>query len=552
MRNAPLTAPVGTILRIWRPYRARLIAGGLLSLAALACGYVLMGSAGGRVAGLAVGVTAGYLVIRLAGLGRIILRYGERLFAHDAMFRALAAVRVWFYRKLASGAAAGLGFRHAGDLLTRLVSDIEVLDGLYLRIALPLAGVVLSVPVLVWVGCQVSPGLGCALGVLSLIAAVGLPLIAMRIGRQTAGSVSSAEARLRSGALDLATGLREARAFGAEALLVSRITSAEEALYNAQTAQAGKLAAAGLGVALCGQMALFLVILSISRNVDGGAHFVSGLAALLVTLTAFESFRGLVRGGFLFAQTTHAAGRVVEVADQPLPVSEGVAMPPSNSSDIVFEHVRFAWAADRAPVFADLSLRIRAGERVALIGASGAGKSSLAALLLKVAAPQAGHITMGGMDLAEINTEALRARFGWLSQATHLFDDTIRQNLLLVRPEASDEMLWRALDDAEIGDVVRGLPDGLDSWVGEGGMRLSGGQGRRIALARTLLTEAPFLILDEPANGLDAETEQAFLRTLNRSTKGRGVILIAHHLAGVEALDRVLRLQDGRIESVAI
>jgi ATP-binding cassette subfamily C protein CydC len=195
--------------------------------------------------------------------------------------------------------------------------------------------------------------------------------------------------------------------------------------------------------------------------------------------------------------------------------------------------------------------RVPQGARVALLGPSGAGKSTLAALALKVAAPQAGRILLGGVDIADLAAADVRARIGWLSQATHLFDDTIRANLLLTRPEADEAALWGALDAAQIGDLVRALPDGLDTWVGEGGAKFSGGQGRRLALARALLSDAPVLILDEPCAGLDGETERAFLATLNEVAAGRSIVLITHRLVGVERLDRIWRLSGGKALAAA-
>ena len=188
---------------------------------------------------------------------------------------------------------------------------------------------------------------------------------------------------------------------------------------------------------------------------------------------------------------------------------------------------------------------------MAILGPSGSGKSTLAALLLKVAAPQSGCVRLGGADIATLPSAGVRARIGWLAQATHLFDDTIRANLLLGRPDADEAALWRALDAAEIGDFVRALPDRLDTWLGEGGARASGGQGRRIALARTLLADAPILVLDEPCAGLDMATERAFLMTLNALPPGRTVVLIAHRLAGVERLDRIWRLSAGHAIAAA-
>jgi ATP-binding cassette subfamily C protein CydC len=202
-------------------------------------------------------------------------------------------------------------------------------------------------------------------------------------------------------------------------------------------------------------------------------------------------------------------------------------------------------------VFDGLTLDIPQGARVALLGPSGAGKSTLAALALKVVAPRSGRILLGGVDIATLPADKVRARIGWLGQATHLFDDTIRSNLLLALPDADEAALWGALDAARIGDVVRGLPDGLDTWVGEGGARFSGGQGRRLALARALLSPAPILILDEPCVGLDAETERAFLETLNETAPGRTIILITHRLTGVERLDRIFRLSAGKAVAAA-
>jgi ATP-binding cassette subfamily C protein CydC len=216
-----------------------------------------------------------------------------------------------------------------------------------------------------------------------------------------------------------------------------------------------------------------------------------------------------------------------------------------------FEGVEFRWQPDRPPVFDSLTLEVPQGARVALLGPSGAGKSTLAALALKVVAPRSGQIRLGGIDIATLPAALVRARIGWLGQTTHLFDDSIRANLLLARPDADEAALWAALDAARIGDVVRALPDRLDTWVGEGGTRFSGGQGRRLALARALLSPAPVLILDEPCAGLDAETERAFLETLNETAAGRTVILITHRLTGVERLDRIFRLSGGKVVAAA-
>ncbi|MBR0643863.1 ATP-binding cassette domain-containing protein, partial [Plastoroseomonas hellenica] len=251
--------------------------------------------------------------------------------------------------------------------------------------------------------------------------------------------------------------------------------------------------------------------------------------------------------GAALAAAGAAARRLFEAADTPVPVPDPAipaAMPAGHALRI--EGLRFAWAPDRPPVFDGLELDLPEGGRIALLGPSGSGKSTLAALMLKLAAPEAGRITLGGVDIAGLPAAALRSRIACLTQDARLFDDSIAANLRLAAPEADDAALWQALDCARVGDLVRTLPEGLETRVGEAGARFSGGQARRLALARALLSPAPVLILDEPAAGLDAATERAFLETLDSATAGRSVILIAHRLMGMERPTRILRLVGGR------
>jgi ATP-binding cassette, subfamily C, bacterial CydC len=284
----------------------------------------------------------------------------------------------------------------------------------------------------------------------------------------------------------------------------------------------------------------------------GSADRLGAVASVLLAVAAFEAVGGLPRAGALAGHAAASARRVLEAAEAPPPVADPRAPAPAPADvTLRFEGVHFRWQADHPPVFDGLTLEVPRGARVAVLGPSGSGKSTLAALALKLAAPQVGRVLLGGTDIALLAAGEVRRQVGWLAQATHLFDDTIRQNLRVARPEANDAELWAALEAARIAEMVQGLPDGLDSWVGEGGARFSGGEGRRLALARALLSPAPVLILDEPCAGLDAETERAFLSTLNEVAEGRTVILIAHRLSGVERLDRIWRLSGGRAVAAA-
>ncbi|MBS1101981.1 thiol reductant ABC exporter subunit CydC [Gluconobacter sp. Dm-62] len=538
------------ILQVWRPQYTRLITGMVIAELAVCAGLALMGQAGGRIAGAAVGTGAAYLLLRLSGVAQIVLRYFERLYTHDAMFRALADLRVWFYRKLAGGAAAGLGFQRSGDLLTRLVSDVQTLDNLYLRTLVPLVSALLTLPVATFVWMRAGTEAGLLTGALFAVLAFILPLMGARLSRRFGPDILRAESELRIAALDLTSGLREARAFGAEDVLAAAVTERQETLFQAQRRQqtrmalmqgfAGLIAKGGIAVILCATAGILFP----------QAPAIAGITALFVAITALEGVTGLARAGLLSGQVSHAAQRIVEIADRTPPAPEGNAPLPVGR-DLRLENVTFRWTPDRAPVFQNLNLTLRQGERAALIGPSGAGKSSLAALILKAASPEQGRILLGNTDITMLRDSDLRSQIAWLSQASHLFDDTVRGNLLLGRTDVSDAALWAALEQARIADVVRDLPDELDTWIGEGGSKLSGGQGRRIALARVLLSNAPILVLDEPATGLDADTERAFLETLNNATEGRSVLLIAHRLTGVEKLDRIWRLEDGQVISSA-
>lgn len=538
------------ILGLWRGRAAWLVIGAVVALASALSGAVLLALAGAHLAVMLMGggVAAGALLMAL-GPVRVVLRYMERLVTHNATFRALADLRVWFFDRLAQRSAGGLGMERSGDLAARLVNDVETLDGLYLRILVPLGVAVLlfAVLALVLVGFgDTEWPLGLAACALFAAAAFVVPALAARAAAKTGAEQSLAVAGLRIAVLDALSGLREVKAFAAEERMLSLVRTRDAAAAIAQARLARRSSVAQAAGFLCGQAALAVMLLG------AGARpvFVAGAVFLLVG--AFEAASGLPRAGALAAACAAAARRVLGASKTAILLADPAqpaALPKGTS--LKLEGIRFRWAPDRAELFDSLSMDIPQGTRVAILGPSGSGKSTLAALLLRVVAPSAGRVLIDGMDIATLSAADLRSRFTWLSQSSHLFDDTIRANLLLGRPGADDTALWQALDEAEIGDFVRSLPDGLDTWLGEGGARVSGGQGRRIALARALLSPAPILVLDEPGAGLDAQTERALLQTLNGLKPGRTLLLICHRLTGVEKLDRIWRLSGGHAVAAA-
>jgi ATP-binding cassette subfamily C protein CydC len=539
--------PLLRILVLWRNRAPGLFAGVVIAAMTAASGMALMALSGSAVAAVLTGVAlSAPLWLRVVGPARVVLRYLERLVSHGATFRAIADLRVWFFRGFAARSAGGLGFRPAGDLISRLVNDIEALDGLYLRILLPAAAALFVVPATALLTGREAVWVGAVVAVLFTLAAFMLPVLVARDAMRTGVGLAEAAGGLRIAALDTLTGLREVRAFGAETRMRQAIAEREATLVGRQRQAAHHIAWASAAGLLCGQFAI--VALLATR----GAPPALEVACVFIVIAAFESIALLPRAGVSAGTAAAAAQRVLDVAEGDPPMLEPVHPKPMPAgSALRFNGVKFRWS-DNAPLVLDgLSLEIPAGAHVALLGPSGAGKSTLAALALKVVAPQAGCVSLGGTDIADLASSDLRHRIGWLGQTTHIFDDSIRNNLKLGRPDATESQLWRSLDEAAIGDWVRALPEQLDTWLGEGGARVSGGQGRRIALARALLSTAPVLILDEPCAGLDAETERAFFATLNTASEGRTVLLIAHRLTGAEKLDRIWRLSNGKAIAAA-
>lgn len=540
-------SPVRKILSLWAMRPGYLLFGAALAVAALLAGVALMRNAGLYTAASVLGgVLVVPVVLQLAGVARVGLRYGERLVTHDAMFRALGRVRVWFFKGLAQSAAGGLGMRRAGDALARLVNDVEALDGLYLRIMVPGLGALLLVPVLAVVLWRENAA---SLLVLPLYAVVALilPRKAERLARETAQNAAAAMAGLRNAALDALSGLREVKIFAAEGRMLAAVQAREAEVLAAQRELAGQLSVLNMTGFMAAQAGILLAVV-----IGFVSAPVAAVVAVFVLTVGFEAVSAMPRAGVLLGQARVAASRVVQAAQRqpavPDPLNP-VAMPAGFA--VNFEHVSFRYAADLPYVFENLSLQLPAGTRTAILGPSGAGKSTLAGLLLKLVAPVAGKIRLGAADIAALPAEALRGKIAYLSQNTHLFSDTIRNNLTLGDTSLDDARLWEALDAAQMAETIRALPEGLNSWLGEGGNTLSGGQGRRLALARTLLSAAPILILDEPCAGLDLETETAFFETLNRAVAGRTLLLIAHRLTGAEALDRIYRFAGGRLVAAA-
>ncbi len=547
--NSDARSAFKKILDVWHTRLPSLILGVVFSLIALILGLALMSLAGSKVALTAIGVAiTSSLFLKIIGSFRLIIRYVERLYTHNAMFHALTDLRIWFFHKLAKESAVGLGFRHSGDILSRLVSDIETLDGLYLRLILPFTGSILTFFILVSIISYFNIVLSFLIAICYIIAAFICPCCAGYLTRKRGKKLIQGMALLRITILDFIHGLREIRAFGAEQRIASLINKNEVNLFNDQAYQVKEVALIGVISFFFGQIAIIFVLMAGLNIGFHGLNALHTVFCLFLTLTAFELVVPLTRAGGLAGQIANAAIRVINVNNEKtLILKRDEQEKAPKYGDIQFKDISFRWNDSQPWLYQNLNLIIQQNKKIAIIGPSGTGKSTLAALLLKVVYPQKGMITLADKNLNQLTDDSVRKRIAWLSQNTHLFDDTIRQNLLLGDPKATDDELWQALSEASVANVVREMPDGLDTWLGEGGVKVSGGQGRRIALARTLLFKAPILLLDEPTTGLDADTEADFFQTLNKITIHRTVILIVHCLTGIEQIDEIWHLSKGKL-----
>ncbi|RNE92532.1 thiol reductant ABC exporter subunit CydC [Marichromatium sp. AB32] len=547
------------LLRLWRlfrPYRAWMLLGTLAAVLTLLANVTLMAASGWFIAAMAsagaAGVAMNYFapaaLIRGSAMVRTAGRYGERLVNHEATFRLIASLRVWFYRHLEPLAPARLQQYHSGDILSRIRADIDALDNLYVRVLVPVVVALISVTLFVVFLALHDPALALLGLVFLLLAGVGLPWWAELRGRAPGQRLAEQEGALRAAVIDGVQGMAELTVYGATERQAQRIEGLSEQLIADQARINSDQGLTQAAIGLCANLNLWLLLWLAIPLVRAGELPPPELAMLaLFTLASFEAVAPLPHAFQLLGRSLAAARRLFAIVDTVPAIREPDGPSPRlEQFDIVFEGVGFSYPDAERAALADIDLRVPEGTRAAVVGATGSGKSTLFNLLLRFWSTDCGNIRVGGHDIRDIDSETLRRQIAVVSQHTHLFDATIRENLLVARPGATQTELEQACRVAQIHDFIAGLPEGYDTWVGETGVRLSGGQGRRIAVARALLKDAPILLLDEPTEGLDAGTERSLMAALDRLMQGRTVLLITHRPAGLDWVDQILVLDQGR------
>ncbi|MYR71271.1 MULTISPECIES: thiol reductant ABC exporter subunit CydD [unclassified Streptomyces] len=495
---------------------------------------------------LMVAVTA----TRAFGLGRAVFRYAERLVSHDAVLRTLAELRVAVYRGLERVAPAGLRTARRGDLLTRLVSDVDALQDYWLRWLLP-AGTALLVGVgAVGFTGWLLPEAGAVLAAGLLLAGVGVPLVSGAAARHAERRLAPARSLLAVRVADLLGGTAELTVAGALPRRKREVRAADADLTAiASRAATATAVGAGLSALLCGLTVVAAALAALPAVRDGRLAGVALAVVVLTPLAAFEAVNGLPLAVQFRRRIGRSAERVYEVLDAPLPVREPAdpAEPPASPFPLVLRDLSARYGGADRDALDSVGLTLVPGRRVAVVGPSGSGKTTLAQVLLRFLDAREGSYSLGGVEASALDGDTVRTFVGLCAQDAHVFDSSIRENLRLARTGATDDELCDALARARLLDWVRSLPDGIDTLVGEHGARLSGGQRQRLALARALLADFPVLVLDEPAEHLDLATADALTADLLDATRGRTTLLITHRLAGLDAVDEVLVLDEGRI-----
>ncbi|MGW8848304.1 thiol reductant ABC exporter subunit CydD [Streptomyces xiamenensis] len=550
--------PLAWVRRTGAGWRGRLVLGALFGALALGSATGLMAVSGWLISRASEQPPILYLMVavtatRAFGIGRAVFRYTERLISHDAVLRILAGLRVSVYRRLERLAPAGLRTTRRGDLLSRVVSDVDALQDYFLRWLLPAVAAgtvsVAAVAFTTWL----LPLAGAILAAGLLLAGVAVPALSAALARRADRRLAPARGELSTRTVDLLTGTAELTVAGALPAQLGAVREADSRLTRIAARSAAVTGLAGGLLALTTGLTVTAAAWAGVPAVTGGDLNGVWLATVvLIPLAAFEAVLGLPLAVQHRQRARRAAERIREVLDAPAPVREPArpAAAPATPFPVRLRGLtaRYPGAAPGTPPALDgLDLDLTPGHRIAVVGHSGAGKTTLAQVLLRFLDPtDPGGYTLHGTPAAALDGDTVRRHIGLCAQDAHLFDSTLRENLRLAAPTADDEALRAALAAARLLEWVDALPEGLDTEVGEHGARLSGGQRQRLALARALLADFPVLILDEPAEHLDLPTADALTQDLLAATEGRTTVLITHRLAGLDAVDEVLVLAAGR------
>lgn len=488
---------------------------------------------------------------RLFGISRAVFRYLERLASHSLTFRILARLRVWFYQAIEPLAPARLTSARSGDLLSRVIADVETLDNIFVRVlAPPLTAVVIVLGMAVFMG-SFALSLGFVITLFLLSVGIGLTAFSLLLNRRLGRRLVEERAALRADLVDAVQGLPDLIAFGQEKTFLERIKASGRQFSAIQTHMARLNGLqSGLNSLLTGLGVWVILFLAIPLVSSGKIEGVYLAVIVLGSMASFEAVQNLPQAAQLLEANIQSARRLFEIADQPPLVTDPAQpLPQPTSADLRVENLSFAYPdgerGSDSLVLQNISFALPPGKKLALVGPSGAGKSTLANLLMRFW--DAEGILLAGQDIRAYKQVDVRRMFSLVSQNTYLFNASLRENLLLARPWAAQDDIEAACRAAQLHDFILSLPNGYETLVGERGVELSGGERQRVAIARALLKNTPIFIFDEPTANLDAVTERKLVETLQSVMENHSVLWITHRLVGLEAMDEILVLENGKI-----
>lgn len=539
------------LLRLARPWRFRMAMGVLLSVIVIISNVALLALSGWFITSMALAGVGSLALefftpaaaIRGLAVLRTFARYLERLVTHDATLRLLSVLRVWFYQQVAPLAPARLQDFREGDVLTRFRSDIDSLDNFYLRILTPAISGLISAIIILAGLYWFSPTVALIDAVVLILAGVIVPCIVASLTKTSGNKIAVGRSAVQAASTDLMRGLGELQVVGAVSHQTDHLRQLSQQLIGAQRQQAWMSASGGAICALMGQLGLFIAFVLLFAPGQAGGLTPSEIVMLLFTvLASTEAVAGLPAAFAALGTTREAARRLFSMTE----LTPAIALPETSSlpesSELTFASVTMRYTPEAPRVLDQLSFTVPVGHCLAVLGPSGAGKTTILNLVQGFWDTTEGEVLIGGHPVKSLSEETLRQMISVVSQKTYLFNASIRDNLRLVSPDADDDALWDALTRAALADEIRRFPQGLDAMAGELGVRLSGGQARRMGIARAYLSDAPILLLDEPTEGLDAVNTELVLNSLKELIKGKTTLLVTHQIQPLSLADSRLLL----------
>ena len=547
-------------LKLFKPYTMWLVSGIILSLITSMAAITLLSLSGwfitaSAMAGL-LSIDGNVLAfnfmlpaaqIRALAIMRTLGRYAERLVTHEATFRVLAQIRSWFFQQLIPLVPGRLALMRSGDLLSRMTADIDALDALYLRLVAPVFVAILGVTAVTIVLATYAPIISIANGLILLVAAVYVPWLFNRLGNEGAERITVLMANYKIRQVDTLQGFADLLVNQAYERYSVFLQQFSDRMIHTQR-QNNCLTGISSAITFLLSQISFTVVLILAGLLYTENQLTGSEVALVVfcVLASFELVTPLPQALQMLAKTQKSAQRIRQVAKLKPTITEPqqILLLPQ-SYDLQLSDVCFRYSDQQDWVLKNINVQIPLGTKLAIVGASGSGKTTLLHLIMHYFDPEIGQVALAGYSLSQYGSEPLMTCFGVLSQRSQLFATTIKENLLIAKPDATAKELDAAIKAAGLEKFISYLPEGLNTWVGESGVKVSGGEARRIALARLYLKDAPILILDEPTEGLDSETERDVFQALSVFATQKTIIMVTHRAAGLSLVDKVYRMEQG-------